>query len=73
MPRIFAEVLCMPMSHPDRARLISFTAAEIKSIRVMGTYYPDEALDEAQMKISNIGLPKIVVTEKYHPDGSFDK
>ena len=38
----------------------------------MGTYDPDELLDESQMKISKIGMSKIVFTKKYHPGGSFD-
>ena len=38
LPRTFAEVLSMPMAHPDRAGFILSTAAEIKSIRDMGTY-----------------------------------
>ena len=42
LPRTFAEVLSMPMTHPDRAGFIESTAAEIKSIREMGTYDPDE-------------------------------
>ena len=49
------------------------TVAEIESIRDMGTYNPDEMLDEAQMKISKVGMSKIVFTKKYHPDGSFDE
>ena len=73
LPRTFAEVLSMPMTHQDRAGFIESTAAEIKSIHDMGTYDPDEKLDESQMKISKIGMSKIVFTKKYHPDGSFDK
>ena len=63
----------MPMAHVNRAGFIASTAAEIKSIRGMGTYDPDEVLDESQMEISKIGMSKIVFTKKYHPDGSFDK
>ena len=61
------------MTHQDRAGFIASTAAEIKSIRDMGTYDPDDTLDETQMKISKIGMSKIVFTKKCHPDGSFDK
>ena len=39
----------------------------------MGTYDPNELLDEAQMKISKIGISKIVFTKRYHPYGSLDK
>ena len=73
LPRTFAEVLSMPMNHPDRTGFIESTTAEINSIRDMATYDPNEVLDEAQMKISKIGMSKIVFTKKYHPDGSFDK
>ena len=73
LPRTFAEVLSMPMTHQDRAGFIESTAAEIKSIRDMRTYDPHETLDETQMKNSKIGMSKIVFTKKYHPDGSFDK
>ena len=73
LPRTFAEVLSMPVSHPDRAGLIMSTNADIKSSRDMGTYDPVEVLDKAQMKLSKIGMSKIVFTKKYHPDGSFDK
>ena len=37
------------------------------------TWDTDEVLDEEQMRISKIGMSKIVFTKKYHPDGSFDK
>ena len=37
LPRTFAEVLNMPVTHPDRTGFIESTAAEIKSIRDMGT------------------------------------
>ena len=40
----------MLMTHLELAGFIMSTAAEIKSIRDMGTYDPDEVLDEAQMK-----------------------
>ena len=73
MPRTFAEVLSMPMNHPDRTGFIESTTVEINSIRDMATYDPNEVLDEAQMTISKIGMSKIVFTKKYHPDGSFDK
>ena len=61
------------MTHLDHARFIASTAAEIKNIHDMGIYDPDEVLDESQMKIAKIGMSKIVSTNKYHPDGSFDK
>ena len=73
LPRTLAEVLSMPMTHQDRAGFIESTAAEIESIRDMGTYDPAEELDETQMTISKIGMSKIVFTKNYHPDGSFDK
>ena len=62
LPRTFTEVLSISMTHPDRAGSITPTVAEIKSIRDMGTYDPDEVLAEAQMKISKIGMSKIVFT-----------
>ena len=55
------------------AQLYIATAAEIKIIHEMGTYDPAKLLDEAQMKLSNIGMSKIVFTKKYHPIDSFDK
>ena len=51
------------MNHPDRARIIPSTAAEIESIRDAGTYDPDEVLDKAQMKISKIWFSKISFTK----------
>ena len=40
----------------------------------MGTYDPDEMLNQALMTISKLDMtPKIVFTKKYRPDGSFDK
>ena len=63
----------MPLDHPDRAGFLASTSAEIRSIRAMGTYDPEETLDEKQMKTSKVGMSKIVFTKKYHPDGSFDK
>ena len=61
------------MAHPDNAGFIASTAAEIKSNRDTCTCDPDEAIDEAQMVISTIGMSKIVFTKKYHPDDSIDK
>ena len=52
LPRTFAEVLNMPMNHPDHAVFIASAAAEIKSISDMGTYDSAEVLDEAQIKFS---------------------
>ena len=62
LPRTFAEALSMPTAHPNRAEFITSTAAEIKSIRDMGTCDSGEVLDEAQMKLSKIGMSKIVFT-----------
>ena len=59
------------MSHPHRAGFTASTATEIKSIGDMETYDPDEVLDYPQMKISKIGMSKVVsITKKRHPDGS---
>ena len=63
----------MPTSNSDRAGFLEATAAEIKSLRDMGTWDPDEQLDETQMKTSKIGMSRCVFTKKYHPDGTFDK
>ena len=69
LPRTFAEVLSMPVDHPNHAGFVASTADEIKSIHEMGTYEPDEA----QMKILKIFMSKIVVPNKYQPGNSFDK
>ena len=69
--RTCADALSMPTNHPDRAGFIASAAAEIKSIRDMGTYDSDEVLDEAQTY--DPGDSKAVFTKKYHPDGNFDK
>ena len=62
------------MTHQGHAGLNTFTAAEIKSIRDIGTYDSDEVVDEAQMKLSKVGtMSKLVFTKEYHLDGSFDK
>ena len=60
LPRSYAEVPSMPTSNPDRAGFLEATAAEIKSIRVMGTLDPSEVLSEEQMKISKIGMSRSV-------------
>ena len=51
LPRSYAEVLSMPTSQPDSPGFLAATAAEITSIREMGTWDPDETLSEEQMKI----------------------
>ena len=63
----------MPTSNPDRAGFLDATADEIKSLRDMGTWDPEETLSEEQMKTSKIGMSRCVFTKKYHPDGTFDK
>ena len=73
LPRSYAEVLSMPTDCQDRAGFIEATAAEIRSLRSMGTWDPTEELNEAQMKISKVGMSRCVFTKKYHPDGTFDK
>ena len=62
----------MPLDQLDREGVIAFTAAENTSIHDMGTYSPDEVLNEAQMKISKIDISKIVFTKEYSPYGSFE-
>ena len=39
----------------------------------MGTYDPDEILDEEQIKTSRLGMSRCVFTKKYNPDGTFNK
>ena len=73
LPRSIAQVLSMPLHHPDRAGFLAATTAEIKSLRDMETWDPAEVLSPEQMKISGIGMSRCVFTKKYHPDGSFDK
>ena len=73
LPRTLDQVLSMSTSNPDRAGFLEATAAEIKSLRDMGTWDPEETLDAEQMKTSKIGMSRCVFTKKYHPDGTFDK
>ena len=72
LPRSIAQVLSMPLHHPDRAGFLAATTAEIKSLHDMETWDPAEVLSAEQMKISGIGMSRCVFTKKYHPDGSFD-
>ena len=62
----------MPTGNIVRAGFLEVMAAEIKSIRDMEKWDPQEALDEEQMKTSKIGMSRCVFTKKYHPDGTFD-
>ena len=73
LPRTLQQVLSMPSSNPDRAGFLDATADEIKSLRDMGTWDPEETLSEEQMTTSKIGMSRCVFTKKYHPDGTFDK
>ena len=73
LPRSIAQVLSMPQDHPDSADILAATAAEIDSIRDIGTYDPDDILDEKQIETSKVGMSKCVFTKKYHPDGTFNK
>ena len=57
----------------ESSRICSFSTADIKYIRDTGTYDSAEVLDEAQMKISQINMSKILFTKKNNPDGSFHK
>ena len=50
LPRTIAAVFGMPTSNIDRAGFLEATAVEIASLRDMGTWDPDEQLDETQMK-----------------------
>ena len=60
------------MKHSDRAVCVTPTAVKIIIIRGMGIYDSDKLHAEAQLKIPKIGMSKIALTKKYHPDGSFD-
>ena len=57
-----AQVLIMPLDHSDRAGILAATAADIKSIRDMGTYDPSEILDEEQITTSKVGASKCLFT-----------
>ena len=73
LPRTLQQVLNMSTTCLDRAGFLEATAAEINSLRDMGTWDPDETLDEDQMKTSKVGMSRCVFSKKYHPDGTFDK
>ena len=63
----------MPASNPDRSGFLVATAAEIKSLRDMKTWDPNELPDAEKMKTFGIGMSRCDYTKKYPPDGTFDK
>ena len=72
-PRHIVDVLSLPNSNPERTGSLTSTAAEIKSLRYMGTWDHDEVLEEEQMRTFKVGMSRIVFAKKYHPDVTFDK
>ena len=73
LPRSIAQVLGVPLNHPDRASIPAATTAVIKSLRDMETWDPAKVRSSEQMEIPGIGMSRCVFTKKYHPDGGFDK